>query len=94
MAGPEDERAAGEAGRGSVGAYREREQAIKVLKAAFVQGLLAKDEFDLRLGQAFAARTYAELVAVTADLPAGLPEPGRRSPPGRRSSGQFRGPAW
>ena len=73
MAGPEDERAAGEAGRGSVGAYREREQAIKVLKAAFVQGLLAKDEFDLRLGQAFAARTYAELVAVTADLPAGLP---------------------
>jgi hypothetical protein len=73
MAGPEDEMAAGEAGRGSVRAYREREQAIKVLKAAFVQGLLAKDEFDLRLGQAFAARTYAELVAVTADLPAGLP---------------------
>ena len=73
MAGPEDEMAAGEAGRGSLRAYREREQAIKVLKAAFVQGLLAKDEFDLRLGQAFAARTYAELVAVTADLPAGLP---------------------
>jgi hypothetical protein len=45
---------------------------IGVLKAAFVQGRLAKDEFDLRVGQAFASRTYAELAAVTADLPAGL----------------------
>ena len=80
MTGPEDEMAAGEAGRGSVRAYREREQAIKVLKAAFVQGLLAKDEFDLRLGQTFAARTYAELVAVTADLPAGLPAARPRKP--------------
>jgi hypothetical protein len=34
--------------------------------------MLDKDEFDLRVGQAFASRTYAELAAVTADLPAGL----------------------
>jgi len=45
---------------------------IGTLKAAFVQGRLAKDEFDLRVGQALASRTYAQLAAVTADLPAGL----------------------
>jgi len=33
-----------------------------------VQGMLAKDEFDLRVGQALASRTYADLAAVTADL--------------------------
>jgi hypothetical protein len=45
---------------------------IDVLKAAFVQGMLAKDELDARVGQTFAARTYGELAALTADLPAGL----------------------
>jgi hypothetical protein len=30
---------------------------IGILKAAFVQGMLAKYEFDLRVGQAFASRT-------------------------------------
>jgi hypothetical protein len=43
-----------------------------VLKAAFVQGRLTKDEFDLRVGQAFTARTYAELADVTAGIPTGL----------------------
>jgi DUF1707 SHOCT-like domain len=43
-----------------------------VLKAAFIQGRLTKDEFDLRVGQTLASRTYAELAAVTADLPPGL----------------------
>jgi hypothetical protein len=33
---------------------------------------LARDEFDAPVGQAFAARTYADLAALTADLPAGL----------------------
>ena len=42
---------------------------IETLKVAFVQGLLAKDEFDLRVNQTLASRTYAELAAVTADLP-------------------------
>jgi hypothetical protein len=64
-----------------------REQVIDILKAAFVQGRLAKDEFDVRVGWALASRTCAELAAVTADLPAGLtagrpPEPAR--PPGKR----------
>ena len=61
------------AGHGHLRAsYADREQVIGTLKAAFVQGMLAKDEFDLRVGQAFASRTYAELAALTGDLPAGL----------------------
>ena len=52
--------------------HADREQVIDVLKAAFVQGLLTKDEFDPRMSQAFAARTYAEVAEVTADIPAGL----------------------
>ena len=50
--------------------HADREQAIEVLKAAFVQDRLTKDELDTRVGQALASRTYAELAAVTADLPA------------------------
>jgi DUF1707 SHOCT-like domain len=45
---------------------------IITLKAAFVQDLLAKDEFDLRVGQALASRTCAELAGLTADLSARL----------------------
>jgi hypothetical protein len=72
MAGPGDEMSAA-AGRGRLRAsHADREQVIDTLKVAFVQGRVAKDELDLRVGQAFAARTYADLAAVTADLPAGL----------------------
>ena len=42
-----------------------------MLKAAFVQGRMRKDEFDARVDQTFASRTYAELAAITADIPAG-----------------------
>jgi Domain of unknown function (DUF1707) len=83
MAGPGDEIAAG---RGRLRAsHADREQVISILKAAFVQGMLAKDEFDLRVGQAFASRTYADLAALTTDItPARLtrarpPEPARES---------------
>jgi hypothetical protein len=74
IAGPGDEIAAPEGrGRDEIGASdAEREQVIGTLKAAFVQGMLAKDEFDQRLGQAFAARTHAELAALTADFPVNL----------------------
>lgn len=72
MAGPGDEIAAG-GGRGHLRAsHADREQAVGTLKAAFVQGRLTKDELDLRVGQALASRTYAELAALTADVPAGL----------------------
>jgi hypothetical protein len=50
----------------------DREQVIEVLKGAFVQDRLSKDEFDARIGQTLGAATYAQLAAVTADVPAGL----------------------
>jgi Domain of unknown function (DUF1707) len=87
-AGPED---------GTAGARRQlrtsradREQAVDVLKAAFVQGRLSKDEFDLRVGLVFASRTYGDLGALTADLPDSVtsaqPSPERAREPGRALS--------
>ena len=73
MAGPGEEKAAAAAGRGRLRAsHADREQMIDAVKAAFVQGRLTKDEFDARIGQAFAARTYADLATVAAGIPAGL----------------------
>jgi hypothetical protein len=68
----------------------DREQVIDALKAAFVQGRLAKDEFDERVGQAFASRIYADLAAVLADIPArpaeAPPPQPRTRPPARPST--------
>jgi hypothetical protein len=47
----------------------DRERAADVLRGAFVEGRLTQDELDTRLGQAYEARTYADLVLPTADLP-------------------------
>jgi hypothetical protein len=70
---PGDHIAAGAAGHGvPVARQADCEQVIELLKIAFVQGRLTKDEFGARVGQALASQTYAELAAVTADLPAGL----------------------
>ena len=83
MAGPGDGKAASAVGRSHLRAsHADREQVIGTLKAAFVQGMLDKDEFDLRVGQAFASRTYAELAAVTADIPA-RPSPAKPPQPAR-----------
>jgi Domain of unknown function (DUF1707) len=49
----------------------DRDQVLEALKAAFVQGRLGSDEFVERVGQALAA--YAELDALTADIPATPP---------------------
>jgi hypothetical protein len=49
--------------------HADREQVVGLLKVAFVQGRLTKDEFDVRVELTFAARTYAELARLTADLP-------------------------
>jgi hypothetical protein len=71
------------AGAGGCGRLRaaqaDREQVIEVLKVAFVQERLDRDEFDLRVGRALASRTYADLAALTADIPARLT---RAQPPG------------
>ena len=72
-AGPGDQKAASAVGCGHLQAFHaDREQVIGTLKAAFIQGRLTKGELDLRVGQALASRTYAELAALTVDLPAGL----------------------
>ena len=70
MAGPGDEMAAAEnRGRGELRAsHADREQVINTLKAAFIEGMLSKDEFDQRVAQAFGSRTCAELAPITADL--------------------------
>jgi hypothetical protein len=52
--------------------WYEREQVIRTLKAALAQGRLTEDEHDTRAAQAPAARSRAELAALTADLPADL----------------------
>jgi DUF1707 SHOCT-like domain len=70
------------AGHGRLRAsHADRDRAIDTLKAAFVQGRLAKDEFDERVSHTLAARTLAELAALTADIPAGsaVPPPPRAS---------------
>jgi len=49
----------------------DREHVIGVLREAFAEGRLTAEEHSARVGQAYAARTYAELATVSADLPAG-----------------------
>lgn len=69
MTGPGDEMAAENRGRGEFRAsHADRELVINTLKAAFIEGMLSKDEFDQRVAQAFGSRTYAELAPITADL--------------------------
>jgi hypothetical protein len=73
--GPWDPITAAAVSRGRLRASdADREQVIDVLKAAFVQGLLTKDELSTRAGQALASRTNAELAVITADIPASLIE--------------------
>ena len=80
MTGPDEE---GLAGRGHLrAAQADREQAITVLKTAYAQGRLTKDELEARAGQAFASRTYAELAALTADLPVASPAAASRADTG------------
>ena len=77
MVGPGDEIAASGKGLSHLRASQAgREQVIDALKDAFVQGRLTKDELDLRVSKALAS--YAELDALTADIPAG---PTRVRPP-------------
>lgn len=74
----------------------DRERAIEALKAAFTRGRLTRDELDARLDRAMLARTYAEVAAAIADMPARSalaspalagPEPARRGPGGTGGAG-------
>jgi hypothetical protein len=72
MLEPGNDKAARRAGRSRLRAsHADREQVIDILKDAFVEDRLTKDEFDARVSYALASRTHADLAALTADLPAG-----------------------
>jgi len=49
----------------------DRERAIDVLKAAFAEGRLSREEHGARVLRAYSSRTYGELAALSADLPSG-----------------------
>src|ERR1035437_8591718 len=64
-------------------ATADRERTVGTLRAGFAEGRLSQDELDERIAQAYAARTYADLWALTADLPIGpYPFSGYGPPPG------------
>jgi hypothetical protein len=50
--------------------HADRDQVAEVLRVAAGDGRLSPEELDDRLERALTARTYAELAALTADLPA------------------------
>jgi hypothetical protein len=64
----------------------DRDQVAEVLREATSQGRITFDELEERLGQVYAAKTYADLDEVTHDLPG----PGVRAPAATAtSSGAF-----
>ena len=81
--GPWDPQAAAVGGLRASDADRDR--VVDALKTAYVQGLLTRDELAARTSQALAARTYADLTAVTAVL-AERPPPVQ--PPARKRVGK------
>jgi hypothetical protein len=70
MAGSRDEMRASDADRAAAG---------EVLRAALDEGRLDFHEYDERLRDAYAAKTYGELNRLLADLPARPPAPAARS---------------
>jgi uncharacterized membrane protein len=67
-------------------ASADRERTVDVLKAGFAEGRLTQEEYNERMGRAYSARTYGELIALTSDLPAGplptaWPVPAYQAPP-------------
>jgi Domain of unknown function (DUF1707) len=74
----------------------DRDRAVRILQASFVEGRLDVAEFEHRLGLAIVSRDFRELLALTADLPPGplgrLPahRVTPRAPAGKRSEGWLR----
>jgi hypothetical protein len=50
----------------------DRDRAIRILKESFVEGRLAFDEFEERIGRAITSLDFRELLALYHDLPVGL----------------------
>ena len=64
----------------------DRDRVVDALKAAYVYGLLTREELAARTGQALAARTYADLSTVAAVLAERRPAPASQvmHPPARK----------
>jgi hypothetical protein len=61
----------GYAQAGMRAAAADRDRTIDVLKAAYGEGRLSRDEFDTRTARTMQAKYYGELAAIVGDLPAG-----------------------
>ena len=61
--------AAGSARGNMRAADADRDRVVEVLKLAYSEGRLSKDEYDGRVESALSARTYADLDQVVTDLP-------------------------
>lgn len=79
----------------------DRERTVDVLKSAFVQGWLSRNELARRTGQALESRTYAELAGATTGIrPAraatrpATPPAGRPVPPAHRPRVDRKAIAW
>src|SRR5258708_26044402 len=66
----EGDRPAVVAGEEPRASHADRDQVAELLRVAAGDGRLSAEELDDRLERALTARTYAELAALTADLPA------------------------
>jgi Domain of unknown function (DUF1707)/Domain of unknown function (DUF4190) len=64
--------AGGERGRIRAG-DADREHVVDLLKGAYTEGRLSKDEYDDRVAKALSARTFADLDLLIADLPVARP---------------------
>jgi hypothetical protein len=54
-------------------ADEDRERVVELLKVAYTEGRLSKDEYDDRVADALSARTYADLDVLVSDLPGAQP---------------------
>jgi hypothetical protein len=52
---------------------RDRDSASTLLQVAYAEGRLTRDEYDERIDQLLRSKTYAQLQALTADLPGHFP---------------------
>ena len=83
--GPWDTTRAGTPGRnGFLASDADRERAIDLLKTAFVDGVLTRDELAVRTGHTLKARTYGQLAVITGDLAARARKPAKPAKPARQ----------
>jgi hypothetical protein len=95
---PQDPGAAWPPGGGHLRASdADRERVVDALKTAFVQGRLSRGELVRRVGQALGSKTYAELAAATAGIPAApaaTPPPRQPSAPARARAINWKAIGW